>query len=78
MTIRVVALAAAALSLVVPATAMAQPFYGPDSGYLTREKFRRDGGRRFQHGREFRKLEDLQRLRWRREHDHRFVGRRYR
>jgi hypothetical protein len=68
--------AAAALSLAIPAAAMAQPVYG--HGFAVREDIRRDDGRRFDRGLELRRLEDLRRLRWERDHDYRFGHRAYR
>ena len=64
--------AVAALSLAVPAAALAQPFHGPVRGYAVREEFRRDDWRRFERQREFRRMEELRRLRWEREHAYRY------
>lgn len=63
----------AALALTVPAAAFAQPFYGHDGGYsrqgdFRRDDYRRDDFRRFEREREFRRAEELRRLRWEREH----------
>ena len=68
--------AAAALSLAIPAAALAQPVYR--HGVVVREDIRRDDGRRFDRAQEVRRLEDLRRLRWERDHDHRFGLRAYR
>lgn len=64
--------AAAALSLAVPAAALAQPVYGPAHGLRVREEIRREDWRRFERDRDIRRLEDLRRLRWERQHDDRF------
>ncbi|MEI9890949.1 MAG: hypothetical protein WDN45_10550 [Caulobacteraceae bacterium] len=61
--------AAAALALTVPAAAFAQPVYGaPAHGY--RQDIRRVEFRRIEREREFRRAEELRRLRWEREHRH--------
>lgn len=58
--------AVAALTLTVPAAALAQPYYGD---YGRHEEFRgdRDGWRRVEREREFRR-EEWRRLQWEREH----------
>jgi hypothetical protein len=69
--------AAAALALTIPAAAMAQPAYdhassyrnGYDSGYReTRADFRHDDWRRIEREREIRRMMEMRRLRWEREH----------
>jgi len=69
--------AVAALSLAVPAAALAQPVYGAP-GFVAREEIRRDEGRRFDRARDFRGREDLRRPRWDREHDDRYGRHAYR
>jgi len=66
-SIKIGALAAVtALTLALPAAALAQPGYG--SSYRVERDFRRDEFRREERQREFRRAEEARRLRWEREH----------
>ncbi len=62
--------AVAAVTLAVPAAALAQPYgYGYAPGYV-----RYDDWRRIEREREFRRAEEFRRLEWRREHAFRDYG----
>jgi hypothetical protein len=66
--------AAAALTLAVPAAALAQPYYG-DHGYGRYEyRHDRDDWRRAERQRERERREEWRRLRWEREHANRGYG----
>lgn len=75
--------AAAALTLAIPAAALAQPVYGHGpygaAPAYVRQDVRQDEWRRFDRERDWRRAEELRRLRWeesRFRHDHDF-GRGY-
>ena len=64
--------AAAALTLAVPAAALAQPYYGHDDGYGRYEnRYDRGDWRRAERERERIRREELRRLQWEREHAYR-------
>lgn len=77
--------AAAALTLAIPAAALAQPSYGHGQSYgYDRPTYgqsygydRRDGYSRFDRQREIRRQQELRRLRWEREHSYRYGYDRY-
>jgi len=68
--------AAAALTLAVPAAALAQPFYGHDDGYGRYEqrydRYDRGDWRRAERERERIRREEWRRLQWEREHAYRY------
>jgi hypothetical protein len=59
--------AVAAVTLAVPAAALAQPYYGDPGRYDTYRHDRADW-RRIEREREWRREQELRRLRWEREH----------
>jgi hypothetical protein len=65
--------AVAALTLAVPAAALAQPYYG-DYGRYDTYRHDRDDWRRIEREREWRREQELRRLRWEREHAYRGYG----
>lgn len=65
--------AAAALTLAVPAAALAQPYYGHDYGRYDSYRRDRDDWRRIERERELRR-EEWRRLQWEREHAYRGYG----
>jgi hypothetical protein len=75
MNIKTGILAAAALTLAVPAAALAQPSHGRADGYRAdtyrHDDYRRDDFRRVERDRDVRRAEDFRRLQWEREH-HRY------
>jgi hypothetical protein len=85
--------AAAALTLALPAAALAQTSYGHSNNYGQNNSYgstydrgyagasygydRRDDYRRFDRQREWRREQELRRLRWEREHSYRYGYDRY-